>query len=187
MYVTIATQALGDLAVKNPALMDQILGIISSFIIHRANTLKDAEVYSGLTGITKVSKVRQNVEQTQNVFGGLGTGIGTGNASVEEIEQAKVMPDKIQGLGVGEMFYINTSTKRIKNVQCIIEDIADPKKGGTNAVMSGENQHKTLAEIPDKLSLNKEETQPALPSLVDFTEKPIKEQATKQTEVVNHR
>jgi hypothetical protein len=187
MYVTIATQALGDLAVKNPALMDQILGIISSFIIHRANTLKDAEVYSGLTGITKVSKVRQNVEQTQNVFGGLGTGIGTGNASVEEIEQAKVMPDKIQGLGVGEMFYINTSTKRIKNVQCIIEDIADPKKGGTNAVMSGENQHKTLAEIPDKLSLNKEETQPALPSLVDFTEKPIKEQATKQTEVVNHQ
>lgn len=186
MYVTIATQALGDLAVKNPALMDQILGIISSFIIHRANTLKDAEVYSGLTGITKVSKVRQNVEQTQNVFGGLGTGIGTGNASVEEVEQAKVMPDKIQGLGVGEMFYINTATKRIKNVQCIIEDIADPKKGGTNAVMSIENP-KTALTSPEKLSLNKEESQPFLPSLADFAENPSKIQTKKPTEVVNHQ
>lgn len=186
MYVTIATQALGDLAVKNPALMDQILGIISSFIIHRANTLKDAEVYSGLTGITKVSKVRQNVEQTQNVFGGLGTGIGTGNASVEEVEQAKVMPDKIQGLGVGEMFYINTATKRIKNVQCIIEDIADPKKGGTTSVISGENQLKTLSETPEALSLQKEE-QPSFPSLADFSEKPTREQPSKPTEVVNHQ
>jgi hypothetical protein len=186
MYVTIATQALGDLAVKNPALMDQILGIISSFIIHRANTLKDAEVYSGLTGITKVAKVRQSVEQTQNILGGIGTGIGTGNASVEEVEQAKVMPDKIQGLGVGEMFYINTATKRIKNVQCIIEDIADPKKGGTSELMSGQS-NKTDSVNPDSLSLKKEESQPALPSLADFTGNSPKIQEPKPTEVVNHQ
>ena len=169
MYVTIATQALGDLAVKNPALMDQILGILSSFIIHRANTLKDAEVYSGLTGMTTISKVRQSVEQTQNIWGGIGTGIGTGNASVEEVEQAKVMPKEIQGLGVGEMFYINTASKQIKNVQCIIEDIADPRKGGTakalaatkSLPLSGDNVNTT-----GTISLEKEETVPSLAALL---------------------
>lgn len=186
MYVTIATQALGDLAVKNPALMDQILGIISSFIIHRANTLKDAEIYSGLTGMTTVSKVRQNVEQSQSVFGGLGTGIGTGNASVEEVEQAKVMPKEIQGLGVGEMFYINTASKRIKNVQCIIEDIADPLKGGTSNFIPKTTEPKDNIDTNQGLSLAKEE-QPAIPSLADFSEKSAKEKPTKQKEVVNHQ
>lgn len=187
MYVTIATQALGDLAVKNPALMDQILGIISSFIIHRANTLKDSEVYSGLTGMTTVSKVRQSVEQTQNIWGGLGTGVGTGNASVEEVEQAKVLPKEIQGLGVGEMFYINTSSKRIKHVQCIIEDIADPKKGGTAAVISEGTKPKQFSNTSNNLSLEKVEEQPALPSLSDFTGTSNKSNPVKSNPIVNQQ
>jgi hypothetical protein len=169
MFVTIATQTLGDLVVKNPALRMQIMGIISSFIIHRANTEEDAIVYAGLTGMTKVSKVRQNVEQTQNIFGGLGTGIGTGNASVEEVEQWKVMPHEIQALSVGEMFYINTHTHRIKNVKCIIEDIADPNKGGTAiAGLSNESHHKSLSSSgkDEKLSLEKSEEVPSLAELL---------------------
>lgn len=184
MFVTIATQTLGDLVVKNPALRMQIMGIISSFIIHRANTEEDAIVYAGLTGMTKVAKVRQSVEQTQNLFGGIGTGIGTGNASVEEVEQWKVMPSEIQALSVGEMFYINTHTHRIKNVKCIIEDIADPSKGGTGIVVpSSHSSHEPVSTHSEKLSLNKEETL----SLADFAENAPASQPAKPTESVNQQ
>lgn len=140
MYVTLATQTLGDLVIKNPALRMQIMGIISSFIIHRANTEEDAIIYAGLTGTTTVTKVRQSVELQQGLLGGISSGIGTGTASVEEIEQWKVMPTQIQDLSVGEMFYINTSEHRIKHVKCIIEDIADPHKGGTAMVLTPQSQ-----------------------------------------------
>lgn len=156
MFVTIATQALGDLMVKNPALQDQILGIISSFIIHRANKEDDAKVYAGLTGTTMRSVVSQKVDYSQSIFGGLGKGSGSGGGTVQEVEQWKIMPNKIQALGVGEMYYINTSTKKIKNVQCIIEDLADPKKGGTNAFAPSSDtstQEKTLEEPVDAPSL----------------------------------
>lgn len=183
MFVTIATQTLGDLVVKNPALRMQIMGIISSFIIHRANTEEDAIVYAGLTGMTKVAKVRHSVEQNQNIFGGIGTGIGTGNASVEEVEQWKVMPSEIQALSVGEMFYINTHTHRIKNVKCIIEDIADPSKGGTGISI----QPRPLSEISpngtEKLSLDKEETL----SLADFAENIPANQPVKSITSVNQQ
>lgn len=173
MYVTIATQALGDLAKANPNLIDQILGIVSSFIIHRANTEKDATVYSGLTGTETKTKVRQTVSQTQNLFGGIGTGVGTGSASVEEIEDWRIMPTEIQGLNVGEMFYINAATKRIKKVKCIIEDIADPKKGGTANAKPSEQLSSTASQFGtsqtssnNQISLAKEEEIPSLAELL---------------------
>ena len=176
MYVTIATQTLGDLMVKNPALQDQILGIISSFIIHRANKEDDAKVYAGLTGTTMKSVVSQKVDYTQNLFGGIGKGIGTGGGTVQEMEQWKVMPTQIQELTVGEMYYINTSSKVIKHVKCIIEDIADPKKGGTaNAITttkSSDTSHKT------DISLEKSETIPSLAAFIgeNHTDSPNEEQ-----------
>lgn len=135
MSITLATQTIGDLMVNNPALKMQIMGIVSSFIIHRANTQDDATVYSGLTGMTTVSKVRHQATYNQDMLGGIGAGIGTGNASVEEVEEWKVKPTEIQELNKGQMFFISTTTHRIKLVQCIIEDIADPTKGGTSNAM----------------------------------------------------
>ena len=173
MSVTLATQTLGDLVVKDPSLRMQIMGIISSFIIHRANTFEDAEVYSGLTGNTTVNKVRQSANYSQNLLGGIGTGVGTGNASVEEVEQWKVMPHEIQDLDQGEMFYINTSGHRVEKVKVIIDDIADPVKGGTadaldevthqNTEFEAENTSTstpTLTKMPELV--NQEFTSPTL-------------------------
>lgn len=124
MSVTLATQALGDLMVNNPALKMQIMGIISSFIIHRANTYDDALVYSGLTGTITTNKMtRQSVDYSQSLLGGIGSGIGTGTASVEEKEEWKVQPQVIQQLSQGEMIFISAATHRIIKVKCIKEDL----------------------------------------------------------------
>lgn len=134
IYVTIATQTLSDLEVKQKNLSKQLMGIISSFIIHRANTLDDAEIYAGLTSTKMVSKVRQSVDYQQNIFGGIGKGIGTGGGTVEEVEEFEVMPNEIKNLNQGEFIYINAQTHRTERVSCIIEDLADPQKGGTGLV-----------------------------------------------------
>lgn len=163
MFVTIATQALGDLTVKNPALQDQILGIISSFIIHRANTEEDAKVYAGLTGTMTKSVVSQKVDYSQNLFGGIGKGIGTGGGTVQEVEQWKVMPTQIQNLGVGEMYYINTSSKVIKQVQCIMENENLNETKSVSSLVPAQHQEQLL-------SLDKEEE--PVPSLAELTGKP---------------
>lgn len=168
MFVTIATQTLGDLMVHNPALKDQILGIISSFIIHRANTENDAKVYAGLTGTITKSVMSHKVDYSQNIFGGLGVGVGIGGGTVSEVEQFTVMPKMIQELNVGEMYYINTSSHRIKRVQCIIEDIADPTKGGTdNALNSSTPEENTITSKSNEiLSLDKTDSVPTLAELI---------------------
>lgn len=164
MYVTIATQALGDLVVKNPALRMQIMGIVSSFIIHRANTEEDAKVLAGLTGTHVKNVVSQKVDYAQSLLGGIGTGVGTGGATVQEVEQWRVMPNDIQGLNQGEMYYVNTSEHVIKHVKCIIEDIADPTKGGTATSEELNSENDSTAPI----SLDKEEENQPVPSLEAF-------------------
>lgn len=124
MSISLATQTLADLMTKDPSLKGQLMGIVSSFLIHRANTHEDSEVYSGLTGTEKVFKAVENIEQNKDLFG-LNTGRATQSGRVEEIEQWQIMPTEIQKLRVGEMFYINTSnqrTSRSEKVQCILED-----------------------------------------------------------------
>lgn len=178
MFVTIATQALGDLTVKNPALQDQILGIISSFIIHRANTEEDAKVYAGLTGTMTKSVVSQKVDYSQNLFGGIGKGIGTGGGTVQEVEQWKVMPTQIQNLGVGEMYYINTSSKVIKQVQCIMENenLSETKNSDAFVPVREQDHH---------LSLAKEEE--PVPSLAELTGKPVSNASDSPSNDVNHQ
>lgn len=135
MSVTLATQTLSDLESKSRNLSLQIIGIISSFIIHRANYEEDAKVYAGLTGTTTVNKIRHSVDYQQGILGGIGSGIGTGAASVEEIDQYQIMPVEIQKLNRGELFYINTEKHRVEKVRVIIEDIANPETGGTKNVI----------------------------------------------------
>jgi hypothetical protein len=129
--VTLATQTLGDLMTHDPSLKARLMGIVSSFIIHRANTEEDAKVYAGLAGTEIVNKTRSNADYTQNILGGIGRGIGTGQTTVEEVEQWRIMPTDIQDLGTGEMFYINSAAHRREKVRVIIDDLANPNKGGT--------------------------------------------------------
>lgn len=120
MPVTITTQALGDLRAVSPAFMDQLLGVVQSFIIHRANTLSDAEIYAGLTGKKTKQVFRQSVEQSASLFG-LGRGGATGRGTIEEVEDYVVSPSEIQSLKTGECIFICKSPQRLERVRVIIE------------------------------------------------------------------
>lgn len=122
MSVTIATQALGDLETQGSTLRKQLLGIVSSFIIHRGNTLEDNLVYSGLTGTELVYQSTEKVEHKQSLFAGIGKGIGTGSANVQEVEQYRVTSEQIKQLGQGQFYYLNTVDNTQTKIQCIIED-----------------------------------------------------------------
>lgn len=121
MPVTLSTQSLGDLKAVSNEFMEQLTGIVSSFIIHRPNRYDDAEVYAGLVGKEKKQVFRQNVEHTSGLFGSIGKGAGTGKGSVEVEEDYKISPAQIQELGPGEMYYICKSPFRIEKVRVIAE------------------------------------------------------------------
>lgn len=121
MPVTLSTQALGDLRRVNEAFMDQLLGIINSFIIHRANKDDDAIVYAGLTGLEKKYRFAQTVEMTAQRFGGIGKGAGTGGGRVEEYEDYRVSPNEIQELDMGEMVYLTKAPTAIEKVTVVPE------------------------------------------------------------------
>lgn len=119
--VTLATQSLGDLKVVSHEFMEQIIGIIVSVIIHRANSLGDAEILAGLIGKEKQQVFRQGVEHTAG-FLGIGKGSGTGKGTLEIVEEFKVLPARIQELGPGEMYYLCKSPNRLEKVYVITED-----------------------------------------------------------------
>lgn len=119
MPVTLTTQALGDLRAVNPAFLDQLLGIVNSFIIHRTNKQDDAEVCSGLTGTVIRKRFNESVVYST---GFITRGGARGVGSVEDIEEYAVKPNEIQHLRMGEMIYVNKSPMRVERVLCIPED-----------------------------------------------------------------
>lgn len=124
MPTTLSTQALGDLRKVDPAFLDQVLGIINFFILHRANTEDDAEVFAGLTGKKMGYVKRYNVEMASGMPGGIGTGAATGQGNVEQREDYVVPSSAFQSLAPGQMIYIaNAPAKRVINpVKVIRED-----------------------------------------------------------------
>lgn len=80
MPVTVATQALADLQREEPAFVGQVLGTVSGFFIHRANTESDAEILAGLTGRDP--------------------------GQVVDRETRRVGPSQIQDLVAGELVYV---------------------------------------------------------------------------------
>lgn len=147
MSVTLATQTLADLATKNPAIQDQLLNIVGSFLVHRANTADEATVYAGLTGTVKRNKVSQKFNGSQSLLGGISEGVGAGGGMLQETEEFNINPTLIQELEVGQMFYISAVNHRYEKVQCVIEPIADPKQGGFSQELSIESQTKTYSDI----------------------------------------
>lgn len=183
MPTTLATQTLADLIVANPAVKDQIMGIVGSFIIHRANIATDAEVYAGLTGMTTRTKFRQTVEHQQGKFGGIGSGLGAGGGSVEQVEEYRVMPTEIQDLSIGQMIYISTSKHRLEKVQCIPEKEAlafAPHQQIHKAIDAGalhEISHNPLSlDIPSASTSSGSSIESSLPSgKLDLVKEPIEE------------
>jgi hypothetical protein len=121
MPCTLATQALADLARREPTFMEQVLGIVSSFIIHRTNAKADAEVYAGLSGIVSKTVARRNIEDNSSSFG-LGSS-STGKGFLEEKEDYAVKIGTFQRLGTGEAVYIAKSpTMRYVNFVKVIPE-----------------------------------------------------------------
>lgn len=135
--VSLSTQSLGDLREVSEAFLDKLTGIVSSFVVHRTNSLKDAEIYSGFGGKEKKYVHTQSVEMRTGLFGGMGIGASTGKGNIEQVEDYVISPSDIQNLPQGEMFFIAKSTPRNERVKVIKEE---------RMQVSDKNDHATKAE-----------------------------------------
>lgn len=167
--VTLTTQSLGDLRAVSDAFLDQLAGIVVSFIIHRANSYEDAEKYAGLSGKEMKPVFRQSVEHTTSLFGAIGKGSGTGKGSVDMEEDYKVSPNEIQALGPGQLIYICKSPNRIEHVKVIVEErnIArdkDSAESGRKAAGIALETYKSSI-IPDYEDADKYKVNPAIKEL----------------------
>lgn len=121
--VTLSTQALADLKKADDDFLDQCMGIVNCFIVHRANQEHDAEVLAGLTGKHKVMKTQYGIEMTSGMPGGMTAGAATGSGFVREEEEYVIPPSKIQSLKTGELVYIaNSPNRRFEFVKVTPED-----------------------------------------------------------------
>ncbi len=111
MPCMLATQALADLAKREPTFMEQVLGIVSSFIIHRTNAKADAEIYAGLSGIVSKTVARRTIEESSGMFGVFGASAATGKGFLEEKEDYAVKVGTFQKLGTGQAVYIAKAPK----------------------------------------------------------------------------
>lgn len=165
VHVTLATQALGDLKKIDPTFVDQFIGNINCFIIHRANVDDDLEVYAGLTGRTLKWRAIYGVEHTSaGLLGGVGKGAATGHGSVREVDDYNVSAQEIQDLTRGQAYYVAMSPKRRIELVNVI-----PEKGKT--VRDKETHSFPIAN--QSSNLNEEDyTNSDLPSLSPETEQP---------------
>jgi hypothetical protein len=123
MPCTLATQALADLARREPTFTDQVLGIVSTFIIHRANAEADARIYAGLSGVVRKTIARRNVEESTGAFGVMGASSSTGIGFLEERDEYAVHVGAFQELKTGTAIFIVKSPKAryVNPVRVIVE------------------------------------------------------------------
>ena len=175
--VTLSTQALGDLRKVGEAFLDQLLGIINAFLIHRTNTEDDAKVYAGLTGIVTRKKFRQQVEHTTSFFG-IGKSAGKGAGMLEDVEETAVTITEIQQLKTGEMIYV--AKGQGINIQRVIVIPEDGKLADPNNRPAPYLGAKDIPVAPSVINVVIEEEATAHNS---FTPKPVNKE--KLTEIFN--
>lgn len=124
MPCTLATQALADLARREHTFVDQVLGIVSSFIIHRANAEADARVYAGLSGIIRKTVERMSFESSSGTLGTMGAASATGVGYAEERDEYAIPVGAFQNLKKGEAIFIAKSPalRFVNTVQVIMEN-----------------------------------------------------------------
>lgn len=123
--VTLATQTLADLKQNNANTLDQLAGLVASFIVHRTNIYSDVEFLAGLTGRVERTRINESIQMTQGlVEGGSAAGYGT----MQSYEDYAISPTEIQGLGTGEMIYIHRPAQKVLRVQCIRENLTAKQK-----------------------------------------------------------
>lgn len=134
MPVSLSTQSLGDLKAVAPAFLEQLIGIVGSFIIHRANASEDAKLFAGLTGMT--ARIKKSEAYSTSGSGMGKSGIAHGAGMLQEVEETTVKADEILKLQVGELVYVNKyiSPMRVVTVQCIPQDKTEYAKAHPDKV-----------------------------------------------------
>lgn len=124
MPCTLATQALADLARREPTFVDQVLGIVSSFIIHRANAEADARIYAGISGVTRKMVERMSFEQSSGTLGTMGAASSTGVGYAEERDEYAIHVGAFQDLRRGQAIFIAKSpvARYVNPVHITMED-----------------------------------------------------------------
>ena len=106
----IATQTLADIARGVPeagdSFVDQLLGSINTFIVHRLNAPRDAEMIAELAG------TEQHVSHTAQTIGGHSTGV----TSARITREFRVHPDQLKQLAVGDAIYINKNSGKTARI-----------------------------------------------------------------------
>jgi conjugal transfer pilus assembly protein TraD len=176
MPVTLTTQALGDLRAISPSFLDQLLGIVNSFIIHRANKFNDAEEFAGLTGKIKRKTLSESVKYSSSFWS---KGATANSGHLQEVEEFVVKPDDIIRLKTGEMIYVNKSPMRVVEVLCIPEDpsLSDLNNSNREKLIekntSSSKKHVNL-DKEDLVVLKEEQNFPTPPKQnVDLSKKPV--------------
>lgn len=118
MSLSLATQALGDLRNVNYNFVDQLLGIVNCFVIHRTNTLGDAELLAGLIGKEKKHRVSLEIEHNSG-FSGVGQGAATGDGRLDKEKDYVIQEDEIQKLQPGEAIYLSLAPRRVIRLKVI--------------------------------------------------------------------
>lgn len=123
IFTTVSTQALADLARKDPAFLDQVVGIVAGFIIHRTNSEEDARVFAGLSGVEKKTSESIRIGQTSSFVGSLGMAANKGSGTLSEVEDYAVPVGVFQKLEQGQCVFLANSPKRraVNPVQVIRE------------------------------------------------------------------
>lgn len=169
MPVTLTTQALGDLKNESQAFLDQLIGIVGSFIIHRPNKLDDAEVFAGLTGKVVRKKFSEAVVYST---GFLKKGSAAGSGNMQDVEEYTYKPDSIQRLKMGEMIYVNKSQSPMKviKVLCIPEDPSMVQGGFEETAKKFEDIEgtKNNSQVNEKNSNNSDEKEYVQPPKNNF-------------------
>lgn len=144
MPCTLATQALADLARREPTFTDQVLGIVSCFIIHRANAEADARIYAGLSGVVRKLVSRTNIQESSGLLGVMGAASSSGSGFIEEREDYAVPVGAFQELKRGQAIYIAKSphARYVNPVDVVIEDPAFPDNQRDKA-LSIEKRYRT--------------------------------------------
>jgi hypothetical protein len=136
MSVTLATQALADLKRREQHFDSQVVGIVGSFLIHRANSEEDARIYAGLSGMTRKMLHRIGVENTTGTLGTLGAASSTGSGFLEEKEMYRVDPGVFQGLQQGQCVMITKMPveRIVAPVQVVREEMVRATTSGDGAI-----------------------------------------------------
>jgi len=138
MPVDLISQALGDLRVHSTAFMDQLVGIVGSFIIHRPNDLADAEFFAGLTGKESRTRLSESVSYKKGFFS---RGNSNQRGTTVQVDEYIVDPKVFQKLKRGEMIYINKSESPMKTEKVIV--IKEDSSLFNDATTTGNNQTQT--------------------------------------------